>query len=188
MCGDEVECLRARLCRIGGSVGTAGELGTSSVVRIIRSDELVLRLSWLGFRFMAGILGLMKDGDEGSDTSDELFVVVLPNGGWIDRPFMLRGRRGDGEVMGRSKLGSSAPFTGAMDGRPPKVVAGKDERGIRLMGESGDDEGDGSDSGDESVVERVVVGEESADSEACVEVLSWCLWAESDVRVTGRRC
>jgi hypothetical protein len=62
------------------------------------------------------------------------------------------------------------------DGRPPKLVAGNDERGIRLTGESGDDEGDGSDKGEESVVERVVVGEESADSDACVDVESWCLW------------
>lgn len=50
-------------------------------------------------------------------------------------------------------------------------------RGIRLsdmgnsVGEVGE-EGDGSDSGEESVVEKVVVGEESADSEAWVEVLS----------------
>jgi hypothetical protein len=55
---------------------------------------------------------------------------------------------------------------------PPKVVAGKDERGIRLIGESGDDDGDGSDRGDESEVERVVVGEESADSDVRVDVLS----------------
>lgn len=36
---------------------------------LMRSEVPVLRLSWLGFRFIAGIVGLMKDdaGDEGSD-------------------------------------------------------------------------------------------------------------------------
>jgi hypothetical protein len=45
----------------------------SSVVRVTRSDVLVLRLSWLGFRFIAGIVGLMKDdaGDVGSDINEE---------------------------------------------------------------------------------------------------------------------
>jgi hypothetical protein len=37
---------------------------------------------------------------------------------------------------------------------------------MRWTGESGEDDGDGSVSGDESVVEKVVVGDESADSEA----------------------
>lgn len=45
-------------------------------------------------------------------------------------------------------------------------------RGIRLTGESGEDDGDRSVSGDESVVDRVVVGEESVDSDMCVDVLS----------------
>ena len=58
---------------------TVGELGTSCVVRIMRSEVLVLRLSWLGFRFMAGIFGLMKTGDEGSDASVE--EREPPNGG-----------------------------------------------------------------------------------------------------------
>lgn len=76
MCGDEVECFSARLCSIGGS---PGDCGTSRVVFIIRSEELVLRLSWLGFLFMAGIIGLMNDGDEGSDTNE--VAVELENGG-----------------------------------------------------------------------------------------------------------
>ncbi len=45
---------------------------------------------------------------------------------------------------------------------------------MKLTGESGDEEGEGSDSDDESVHEAVVVGDESADSEFCVDVLSWC--------------
>jgi hypothetical protein len=59
--------------------------------------------------------------------------------------------------------------------RVPKLVAGKLLSGIRFMGESGEEEGEASDRGEESVVDSVVVGEESADSEVCVDVLSWCL-------------
>lgn len=44
ICGDEVECFRARRCRMGPTE-TDGELGTSSVVRAMRSEVLVLRLS-----------------------------------------------------------------------------------------------------------------------------------------------
>jgi hypothetical protein len=57
----------------------------------------------------------------------------------------------------------------------PKVVEGKLFSGMRWTGESGEDEGEGSERDEESVVDRVVVGEESADSEVCVEMLSWCL-------------
>jgi hypothetical protein len=37
----------------------------------MRSDEFVLRLSWLGLRFIAGIIGLMNEGDDGSDNNDD---------------------------------------------------------------------------------------------------------------------
>lgn len=165
-----------------------GVPGTSSVFRMTRSDVLVLRLSWLGLRFIAGIVGLMKEGDAGSDTS--VAAVLLMNGGWMDKPFMFLGRRGEGDVMGRPKLEISvAPivFNEESGARPPKDVAGKELRGIKLTGESGEDEGDGSDKGDESLVDSVVVGEDSADSDAWVEVLSWCLCIGSDGMV-GRRC
>jgi hypothetical protein len=59
--------------------------------------------------------------------------------------------------------------------RLPKLVAGKLLSGIRFMGESGEEEGDASDRGEESVVDSVVVGEESAHTEVFVDVLSWCL-------------
>jgi len=55
---------------------TVGELGTSSVVRVMRSEEFVLRLSWLGLRFMGAIIGLMKEGEAGSDNNEEEEVVV----------------------------------------------------------------------------------------------------------------
>ena len=82
--------------------------------------------------------------------------------------------------MGRSKLFASETLRAAIDGSPPNEVAGKEFRGTRLTGESGDEDGEGSDNDEESVHETVVVGDESADSEFCVDVLSWCLWAWSD--------
>ncbi len=58
-----------------------------------------------------------------------------------------------------------------VEGSPPKLVAVNELRGIKLTGESGDEDGDGSDNDEVSVV-KVVVGEDSADSELCVDVLS----------------
>lgn len=45
-----------------------------------------------------------------------------------------------------------------------------------LTGESGEEDGDRSVRGEESVVDNVVVGEESVDSDIWVDVLSLCLW------------
>src|SRR6266566_561719 len=61
MCGEDVECFKALLWSIGGN---AGDCGASSVVALTRSVGLVFRLNWLGFRFMAGIVGLIKEGEE----------------------------------------------------------------------------------------------------------------------------
>ena len=49
-----------------------------------------------------------------------------------------------------------------------------DDNGTIVIGDSGDELGEGSDKEEESTVEMVVVGEESVESEACVEVLSRC--------------
>lgn len=162
----------------------AGEGGTSRVVLVMKSEVFVFKLSWLGFRFMAGIMGLMKTGEAGSDTKERVVVVEAGNGGWIERPFMFRPRRGDGEVIGRCRRGGSATLrlfvmVVVILEKLPKVVAGKLLRGMRLTGESGDEDGEGSERDDESVVESVVVGEESADSEVWVEMLSWCWWVGS---------
>lgn len=210
-----MECFRARRCRIGG---IEGELGISRVVaRVAKSDVFVLRLSWLGFRFIAGIAGLMNEGEVGSDTMD---VVSEPEGGWIERPFIFLGFLGAGDVMGRSRLGVDRlrlvmPFRpekegGAKDGGAKeggandggakdggandggakeggaKDMGAKDERGARCTGESGDEDGEGSERSEESVQDIVVVGDESSDSVAWVDVLSLCLWPESDDRL-GRK-
>lgn len=137
---------------------------------------LVFKLSWLGFRFMAGICGLINDGDDGSETRVDDSVGEM-NGGCIERPFMFRARLGDGEVIGRSwvwfeSITESVASPIDMEDSPPKEGPGNAARGARLIGESGDDEGDGSDRDEESVQETVVVGDESADSDAWVDVLS----------------
>jgi hypothetical protein len=141
--------------------GNAGDWGTSNVVRVIRSEVLVLRLSWLGFLRIEGTTGLMKAGDAGSLTSADESEL---KGGWIERPFIFFALRGPGEVMGRAGA-ESETVKPAMPGSPPNEVALNEDSGTRLMGESGDDEGDGSDIEQESVHEAVVVGEDSADSD-----------------------
>jgi hypothetical protein len=100
MWGDELECLSARRCRIGG---IAGDAGTSSELFLTKSKAPVFKLSWLGFRFMPGILGLMNEGDGGS-VATNFVVVVIVRGGCIDRPFMFLGFRGAGDVIGRPKV------------------------------------------------------------------------------------
>jgi hypothetical protein len=45
---------------------------------------------------------------------------------------------------------------------------------MSVIGDSGDELGEGSDSEEESTVDMVVVGDESVESEVCVEVLSRC--------------
>lgn len=90
----------------------------------------------------------------------------------MERPFMFL-RLGAGDVMGRIKRGAcSETVRLAMEGKAPKVVPGNALRGTRLIGESGEEEGEGSESDEESVHDTVVVGDESADSEFWVEVLS----------------
>ena len=43
-----------------------------------------------------------------------------------------------------------------------------------VIGDSGEELGEGSDNEDESTVEIVVVGDESVESDACVDVLARC--------------
>lgn len=171
ICGEDVECFKARLCAnpIGGIAGDGG----ISIVddRMLSPWPSVFKLSWLGFRFIAGICGLMNDGEEGSET--RLVESEVANGGCMERPFMLR-LLGEGEVIGLWKwllmaFGSLTVRVFIVDESPPKEVPGKLFNGIRLIGESGEEDGDGSESEDVSVV-KVVVGDESA--EFCVDVLS----------------
>lgn len=87
---------------------------------------------------------------------------------------MFLGFLGPGDVIGLLGLPLSALrliwSPSIFVGSSPNVLEGNEPKGIRLIGESGDDEGEGSDKDDVSVVR---VGEESADSEFCVDILSW---------------
>lgn len=75
-------------------------------------------------------------------------------------------RLGAGDVMGRIKRGAcSETVRLAIEGKAPNVVPGKALRGTKLTGESGEEDGEGSESEEESVQDTVVVGDESADSE-----------------------
>jgi hypothetical protein len=131
------------------------------------------------------MVGLMKEGEDGSETSDCVDGVAIM-GGCIDNPFMLRDLRGEGEVIGRSNMGALGALRDSASGDwKTKLGVTKLLRGTRLIGESGDEDGDGSDSGEESVVDMVVVGDESADSDICVDVLSWCRWPGSDESPVG---
>lgn len=121
ICGVDVECFSARRWRMGAA--TVGELGTSSVVRVIRFEEFVLRLSWLGLRFMGAIVGLMKAGEQGSDNIEEDEERELA-GGWMERPFMFLRRLGPGEVMGRPWFGSAIVSLAMLD-KPPKEAGAK---------------------------------------------------------------
>lgn len=172
MWGDDVECFRARLC---ASAGTEGLCGTSMVGRPARSFEFVFKLKLLGFLFMAGIFGLINDGEDGSDGCDEE-AAEAAKGGCIERPFMFL-RLGAGDVIGRIKRGpGSETVRLSMGGRAPKLVPGNALRGTKLTGESGDEDGEGSESDEVSVHDNVVVGDESADSDACADEALWCRW------------
>ena len=110
----------------------------------------------------------MNKGDEGSEIRVDEAIL---QGAMIDKPFMFF-RLGAGEVIGLASCVSLTVRWFMVDGSPPKLVALKEFRGIRLTGESGEDDGEGSDNDEVSVV-RVVVGEDSADSEFWVDMLSW---------------
>lgn len=151
----------------------------------------VFRLSTEGrLRAFGGGVGLINpdtEGDAGVDGPSERSPLNEPR--FKARPFIFFGLRGDGEVIGRSRFmicgGLSKGFLSDIVSESKllrlKFVAPNDDRGMMVMGDSGDEEGDGSVNEDESAVEMVVVGDESVDSEFCVEVESRCLcnWVDS---------
>lgn len=78
--------------------------------------------------------------------------------------------------MGRSSLsgglmGSGSATLRLLNDSIPNEAPGKEDIGRRVTGDSGDELGEGSEREDESTVEMVVVGEESVESDACVDVL-----------------
>lgn len=134
----------------------------------------MLRLSKLGFLLPFSAGGLINEGDGGSDD----------NASTLEFKFNARllgflNFRGEGDVIGRSSLSGSRIGLGSTIFRPwnesnPKCELENDDSGIKVIGDSGDELGEGSDNEDESTVDMVVVGEESVESDACVDVLSRC--------------
>jgi hypothetical protein len=127
ICGEEVECFSARRWRMGGMLG---DFGTSKVDALSRSELFVFRLSWLGFRLIAGIWGLINDGELGSIAGAGA-TAEDEKTGWIERPFKFRGFLGEGEVMGRKTgfISGMAALdvvagTAILDMFMPKVVEG----------------------------------------------------------------
>lgn len=148
-------------------------------VGIAPKFDVVWRLRLLGFFLGLGSGGLTKAaGDAGAEactngSSDPSFSAS---------PFAFLGFLGSGDVIGRS---NESPIMGLSDmvrsSREwiPKPVEEKDDKGSITTGDSGDELGDGSVRAEESAVEMVEVGDESVDSDACVDVLSRCLCCAS---------
>lgn len=86
--------------------------------------------------------------------------------------------RGDGEVIGLSSLNGNLGVMSAIfklwNESKPKLDPENDDSAASVIGDSGEELGEGSDNDDESTVDIVVVGEESVESDACVDVLSRC--------------
>lgn len=133
----------------------------------------VFKLKILGFflAFKGG--GLIKEGEDGSEVNSSILGRRLR--ARLLGFFFL----GEGEVIGRSMVigggrVSISPIFRFWKESSPKEDPVNEDSGTSVIGDSGDELGDGSDSEDESAVDTVVVGEESVESDACVEVLSRC--------------
>lgn len=173
ICGDETECFKLLLCNIEGNLGEAN--GSPKIGTLFAAP--VLRLSKLGF-FLGGFAGgLINEGEEGSDAWKAPLLELRLRA----RAFGFFGFRGDGDVMGRLSLSGKWTVVSTIfklwKASRPKDDPENEDSGTKVMGDSGEDEGEGSDSEDESTVDIVVVGDESVESEVCVEVLSRC-WCE----------
>jgi hypothetical protein len=166
--GDEIECFKLLLCSMVGTPGDASDPNP----RGCWFAAPVFRLSRLGRFLPVRVGGLMNEGDEGSEDWNPSILELRLSA----RLLGFLGFRGWGEVMGRSSLSGGRTGSGSATLRllkesMPNGAPGKEDSGRRVMGDSGDELGDGSEREDESTVEMVVVGEESVESDACVEVL-----------------
>lgn len=168
-----MECFKPLRCNM---VGMPGEAKAASD-RGCWFAAPVFRLSRLGRFLAANVGGLMKEGDAGDEGSDGWNASVLELR-LRARLFGFLGFRGWGEVIGRPALsgltGSLSITLRAWKESIPKLVPGNEDSGRRVMGDSGDELGEGSDNEALSTVEIVVVGEDSVESDACVELLRWC--------------
>jgi hypothetical protein len=144
----------------------------------------MVRLRLLGLLF-GGVGGLMNDGEVGA----EVFFSFLANIGSEADGFGPRRFVSDVDVLMPRFFRFLGFFAGVVGRCNSKKVLGEfsaelfsdfrdlksdtNEDGVTLaIGDSGDGPGDGSVTEEESMVDIVVVGEESDDSDAKVEVLS----------------
>ena len=170
ICGDEIECFSPLLCSMFGTDGDAS--GSKDREFVLAAP--VFRLRRLGLRLPLRVGGFMNDGDEGSEVWKESrfeFKFSARLLGFFDL-------RGEGDVIGRSPLiaileGFVSTIFKLWNESKPNDEPENEDNGTSVTGDSGEELGDGSDKDDESIVDIVVVGEESVESEVCVEVLSW---------------
>jgi len=166
-----MECFKPLRCSIVDIPGEA----MPSTPRDCEFAAPVFKLSRLGFLLPFSVGGFINEGDEGSEDW---------NGSTLALRFKARllgflNFRGEGDVIGRSSLiGTRIELLSAiprlLNESSPKVEPGNDDNGIKVIGDSGEELGEGSDNEEESTVDIVVVGDESVESDACVDVLSRC--------------
>lgn len=137
----------------------------------------MFKLNKLGFLLPFNVGGFINDGDEGSDDWNESTLEFK----FKARLFRFFVFLGPGDVIGRSSLSVNRDGVVSIIFRfwkesSPKVDPENDDNGTRVTGDSGEELGEGSDNEEESTVDIVVVGDESVESEVCVEVLSRCWW------------
>jgi hypothetical protein len=144
-------------------------------------------VSPLGF-LLGGFGGTINDGDEGavrgSERSPNVVVLICRGGGggaflvgatmFRERFFVFRAflPGESGRLYPGGGLVGEHTDRSSVDAIIPHLLEEKDERGKIETGDSGDEPGDVSVIEDESTVEIVVVGDESAEADADVEVLS----------------
>jgi hypothetical protein len=143
----------------------------------------MVKLRLLG-RLLGGVGGLMNDGDVGADVFFSFFVSMgkvdvgfcrrLPSELAVLIPRFFRFRGFFAGVVGRA---SSKKVVGELSKelfsvRLDRKSGTKDEGAVLATGDSGEGPGEGSVTEFESMVDIVVVGLESEDSEANVDVES----------------
>jgi hypothetical protein len=162
--------------------------GMASLVMLVLAGVLMVRPMLASFR-LGGVGGLTKDGDEGAEVRSvttgggangadimarpRLYALVVLTA----RFFRLRGFFAEGLGRCMSKKGAVVGSVIVRSGGLKREASMTYVRGDALLaGDSGDGPGDGSVMDEPSSVETVVVGDESEDSEADVEMLSRCWW------------
>jgi hypothetical protein len=185
-CGEDWKCLKVP-GRLNDGVGGMESFVGAFEGKMLFAGVWRVRARALGLR-LGGVGGLTKDGDTGADVTVSLFPRAR-DGNAVDEA----GRPSDNalEVLTArffKFLGFFAGVIGRCNSKkgvcdasaevPPMLLDRKsgtnDEGDAFVAGDSGEGPGEGSVIDAESKVDIVVVGDESLDSEADVDVLSLC--------------